>query len=120
MIWIDSSAKASIDEGIDISILVEKFASTLMLKNNSTESRYELMGNGELVALVQYELKDDVIVFTHTEAMPQHQGEGYASELAKQALDDVGKQGLSVVPACSFIADFISKHPEYEKLLRSQ
>lgn len=91
--------------------------SASMLNNNSSENRYELVNDGVLVAIAAYKLADGVITFTHTEVIPQHEGEGNASELARRALEDASKLGLRIVPACSFIAGFIGKHPEYEKLV---
>ena len=36
----------------------------------------------------------------------------------KVALDDARSEGKKVVPACSYVADYIDRHPEYADLLR--
>ncbi len=34
------------------------------------------------------------------------------SQIAKFALDDVRRRGLEVDPRCSFIADYVRRHPD--------
>jgi predicted GNAT family acetyltransferase len=47
------------------------------------------------------------------------EGKGIASRLVKGALDDARRQGLKVVPLCSFVAAYIDRHPEEQDLLAS-
>ena len=56
-------------------------------------------------------------MFTHTEVVPQFEGQGLGSRLAKFALDDVRRRGLQVVPVCTFVAGYIRRHPEYHDLV---
>lgn len=88
-----------------------------MIRNNPAESRYEFVNDGQVVAVAEYRKQEHAVVFTHTETLPGHEGHGYASQLARMALDEAAAQGWGVVPACPFIARFIGKHPEYEKLV---
>ena len=39
------------------------------------------------------------------------------SILMRAVLENVRAQGLKVVPACPFVADFIDRHPEFADLL---
>jgi predicted GNAT family acetyltransferase len=91
-----------------------------MLNNNTAKTRYELIDDDKLVAIAAYQRTNDTVTFVHTEVMTGYEDQGYASELARQALDEAGRLGLNVVPACSFIADFIGKNPEYQKLVSDQ
>jgi predicted GNAT family acetyltransferase len=43
---------------------------------------------------------------------PADQGKGVGSWLVRAALDDVRRRGLKIVPACSFVVDFVRRHPE--------
>jgi hypothetical protein len=42
---------------------------------------------------------------------------GLGAELVRGALDDVRRNGRTVVPQCWFVAQFIDEHPEYADLL---
>lgn len=64
-----------------------------------------------------FQLRDDAVVFTHTEVDPAFEGQGVGSALAKGALDDIRAQGKRVVPLCPFIARYIENHPEYADLV---
>jgi predicted GNAT family acetyltransferase len=88
-----------------------------MLNNNTERQRYELIDGDDVVGIAEYELDGDRVILTHTEVLPQHEGKGYGSALAKQVLGEVGGQGLKVVPSCEFMAAYIDRHPEYRELL---
>jgi predicted GNAT family acetyltransferase len=47
----------------------------------------------------------------HTEVEPEYAGQGLGDELAREALDDVRRRGLILVPLCPFIAAYIRRHP---------
>jgi predicted GNAT family acetyltransferase len=89
----------------------------LSFSNNSAARRYQVQRGAAVAAHADYELKDGVVVLTHTEVLPAHEGMGLASKLAKFALDDVRQRGLKVTPQCEFMATYISRHPEYSALL---
>ena len=44
-------------------------------------------------------------------------GRGVAGDLVKAALDYARAQGLRVVPACSYSAAYVQRHPEYADLV---
>jgi uncharacterized protein len=79
--------------------------------------RYELRLDGRLVGLAAYRRRNGRIAFTHTEVDEALEGRGFGSRLASSALEDARRQGLTVVPLCPFIAHFIDRHPEYEKVV---
>jgi predicted GNAT family acetyltransferase/glutaredoxin len=80
-------------------------------------SRYELRLDGRLVGLAAYHRRDGRLAFTHTEVEESCQGRGLGSRLAAAALEDAGRRGLQVVPLCPFIAHYIERHPEYQRLV---
>ena len=82
-------------------------------------SRYELRLGGRLIGLAAYRRRDARIAFTHTEVEESHEGQGFGSRLAAEALADAARQGLEIVPLCPFIAHYIERHPEYEQLVAS-
>lgn len=91
---------------------------TLDIRNNENESRYETTVDGHL-AYSSYNRDDDRIVFTHTVVPDELSGRGIAGAIVKHALDDARSQSLRVVPACSYVAAYIKRHPEYQELVAS-
>jgi predicted GNAT family acetyltransferase len=84
--------------------------------NNEAAHRYEARVDGVL-ALVQYRRQGERIVFLHTEVPEVLEGRGIGSALARHVLDDAREQGLTVVPRCPFIAEYIRRHPDYLPLV---
>ena len=91
----------------------------LVVEDNSDESRYEARLGDRVVAISEYELTDEAgpIVFVHTEVLPDAEGRGVGSRLARGALDDVRRRGLRLVADCPFIAAYIRRNPEYRDLV---
>lgn len=83
------------------------------VRHNEARSRYEL-DTEHGVAIAVYSRQGDRLIFSHTEVPPESEGRGIGSQLVRFALDDARKRGLKIVPACSFVADFVRRHPEYE------
>lgn len=86
------------------------------VSRNEAETRYELVVDGR-TAIAEYRMRDGAAVFDHTVVPPELEGQGVGSRLVKAALDDTRARGLRVVPACSFVAAYIKRHPEYRDLI---
>lgn len=81
-------------------------------------NRFELLVDGQQAGIADYVLRDDAIVFVHTEIDPSHRGEGLGEDLARGALNLVRAESeLRVEPRWPFIAKWIDEHPEYQDLL---
>ena len=86
--------------------------------NNPEANRYEARIAGGLAGIAEYQLTDELVVFTHTEVDPAFEGQGIGGALAKFALDDVDNQGTrKILVVCPFITSWINHHPEYAHLL---
>lgn len=83
--------------------------------DNRAESRFELQTEAG-PAIAAYERHGDVITFTHTAVPEQAEGQGVGSRLVKGALAQVRSEGLRVVPACSFVAAYLQRHPDAAEL----
>lgn len=82
------------------------------------QSRYEAHVDGELAGFAVYQLTDELVVFTHTEVLPEFEGAGVGSALARFALDDVRDAGeRKVMPLCPFIKGWIQRHRDYVPLV---
>lgn len=85
-------------------------------QDNPALSRFEL-DDDAVLAVANYRLAEGVITFTHTEVPPQARGEGLASRLIAGALELARARELKVVAQCSFVRDYLTKHPEFHDLV---
>ncbi|MDD2765174.1 MAG: GNAT family N-acetyltransferase [Opitutaceae bacterium] len=86
------------------------------VRHNPAASRYEIEVEGHL-AMAEYALEGDRIVFTHTFVPPELRGRGIAEKLVRPALEEARRQGRRVVPRCSYVAAFIRRNPEFQPLV---
>ena len=84
--------------------------------HNTAESRYETTVDGR-AAVCEYVLEGGRVVLTHTFVPPELRGRGLAEKLVRTALDEARAAKRSVVPACSYVAAFLQRHPEYQALV---
>jgi uncharacterized protein len=89
----------------------------VMVQDNPAQRRFEILADGTLAGYAAYEVRDGVVVFTHTKVFDAFEGKGVGGQLARGALDQVRRQGDKVVARCQFIAGWIEKHPDYADLL---
>jgi predicted GNAT family acetyltransferase len=82
------------------------------VRDNKAQSRFELEVEGA-VAFANYRLSPNTVIITHTETPRALRGRGIASALVKGALELIRADGLKVVAGCSFVADYLRKHPEF-------
>lgn len=66
--------------------------------------------------VLDYRLADSIMTITHTGVPSEVGGRGIASQLMTAALLAARGQHWKVVPACSYAAAFMAKHPEFEDL----
>lgn len=86
---------------------------SVVVLHDAESSRYLIRLDQTQVGLADYEQTGDSLAFVHTEISPAYGGRGLAGTLIKYALDDARRQGLTVLPYCSFVRGYIAKHPEY-------
>jgi predicted GNAT family acetyltransferase len=79
-------------------------------------SRYEGRIDGEVVTVLEFVRRGDLLLLTHTGTEPAFRDRGLASEVTRAALDDVRRRGEKVRPSCPFAVDFLADHPEYADL----
>jgi predicted GNAT family acetyltransferase len=89
----------------------------ITVSDNSDAHRFELRKGGVVAAYSEYNLLTGMLMFTHTEVLPQFEGQGFGSKLARFALEEVRRRGLNAVPVCPFIAGYIRKHAEFRDLV---
>ena len=77
------------------------------------ESLYEIRDDGARLGFTEYRERRGRRIFVHTETDPAHAGEGLATRLIREALDDTRRSGLVIVARCPFVRAFLKRHPEY-------
>ncbi|MCG2594223.1 N-acetyltransferase [Ramlibacter sp. XY19] len=90
------------------------------IRDNPSAHRFELKIGDKVAAYAEYNVLSHALLFTHTEVLPEFEGAGHGSRLAKFALDAVRSRGLKAIPACQFIAGYIRKHAEYHDLVADE
>lgn len=88
----------------------------IAVSHNETEHRFEALVDGHL-AICEYQLHGQHMVFTHTFVPSQLRGRGIAQKLVDFALQFAQAHERKVEPACSFVAAHISRRPEYAHLV---
>ncbi len=86
------------------------------VRHDEEQSRYELLIDGELIGVADYQADGAVLVFPHTEIVAMHRGHGLGEVLVRAAMDDVRSRGQVVVPLCWYVRDFLVANPDYADL----
>lgn len=90
----------------------------LEFTRNTDLDRYEAHGEGKLAGLTAYAIEGSEISFLHTVVQSWAEGQGVATALVQHALDDVRARGdLKVRPVCTFVQDWLERHPDYADLV---
>jgi len=85
--------------------------------HNQEEHRFEITTDKH-VAVLDYMLKGEIMIFTHTGVPPAIGGRGLGSKLVKTGLDYARENRLRVRSLCWFVSKYIRLHPEYQELLK--
>ncbi len=88
----------------------------LHVSHDRTAQRFDVALDGQ-TALLSYSRASGVISLDHTYVPVPIEGRGVAATLTRAALDFARAEKLRVVPACSYVAAYIRKHPEYQNLV---
>ena len=84
----------------------------VVVRDKPRELRYEALVDDRMVGLIRYRKEPGLVVLVHTEVDSDLEDMGLGSELVRGALADIRARELRVVPHCSFVADYIRRHPE--------
>lgn len=79
--------------------------------------RFVLRQDGQVVAELVYERRGDVLDIQHTFTPPPLRGREIAARLTAAAFDYARREGLRVVPTCSYTALYVERHPELRALV---
>jgi predicted GNAT family acetyltransferase len=79
--------------------------------HNPAAGRFEVRTESG-TARLNYAHAGENLDLVHTEVPGALEGHGYASALARAALDYARHERIHVIPTCPFVADYIARHPE--------
>ncbi len=91
---------------------------SIQVQHDPDSSRFLASVDG-VQAELDYECSAGVMRLTHTGVPSAISGQGVAAELVRTALEHARAKGMKVVPACSYVADYMKRHPEYQDLVAS-
>lgn len=83
---------------------------------NAAAGRFELAFPGG-VAFASFRRDGDRLIITHTEVPAAHEGRGIGSQLVRGLFEMACDSGHRIVPACSFVAAWARRHPEFAEVL---
>lgn len=87
---------------------------TFELRHDERLSQFGAWHRDARVSFASYVVQDGSRVFHHTETLPAWGGRGLAGEVVRFALDETVAAGLEIVPACSFVVDFVRENDEWD------
>jgi predicted GNAT family acetyltransferase len=89
----------------------------ITVTHNPEERRFELTV-GDHMAVLNYIMMDDIIIFTHTGVPLEIEGGNVGVKLAQTGLEYARENGLGVRSKCWFVSKYLKRHPEYQDLVR--
>jgi predicted GNAT family acetyltransferase len=89
----------------------------LYLVHNDEKSSYDGIVGDTQVGTISYAVKDDRLVVLSTKVWPEYRGQGIATELVRQVLDDIRSQGKKITVECPIVRSYIDRNPSYDDLV---
>lgn len=87
--------------------------------NNESSKRYELLVEGRIAYAEYIKTSKGVVYITKTLVPIELEGKGVASKLVNLVLEDIKKNGQTVVPQCPFVKRYIALNPEWGSLVEN-
>lgn len=87
---------------------------------NRAEKQFELLIDGKLSLVAFFQPDEHTLALTHTEVDPALEGQGVGSNLVKQVLEYTEQQQQKIVPLCPFVATYIKRHPDWQRVVSTE
>ena len=84
--------------------------------DNKARSRFELVETGG-TAFADYVREPGRLIIPHVEAPPNLRGTGAAGRLMEGVLAIARREGVKLVPICSYAAAYVRRHSQHHDLL---
>jgi predicted GNAT family acetyltransferase len=66
---------------------------------------------------VEYNMENNKMNLYHTYTDPDLRGKGLAAKVVVAAFEYAKSNNLKIIPGCTYVQSFVSKHKEYDELL---
>lgn len=90
---------------------------TVTLRENTAESRFEILVDGQLAGISDYRLSGDRLTIVHTEVDEAYSGQGLARRLVLHVLERARQRGQAVLPSCPYARKVIAGDPDLVALV---
>lgn len=87
---------------------------------NTERQQFELLIDGKRSLVAFLKPDDHTLALTHTEVDPALEGQGVGSNLVKQVLAYAEQHGQKIVPLCPFVAAYIKRHPDWQRVVSTE
>lgn len=82
------------------------------MKFNVEKNRIYYEENGKTLAEVTFIGDEEVLTINHTFVDDRLRGQGIASKLVQEAVNEIKRQNKKVQASCSYAVKWLEKHPE--------
>ena len=89
---------------------------SITVQHNPEHRRFETQLDGR-PAYLTYTVQGGAVSFDHTFVPEEMRGKGVAAALVREGLEEARRRQWKIVPACSYVASFVARHPEFADLL---
>jgi predicted GNAT family acetyltransferase len=86
---------------------------------NEDQHRFEMNIDGEY-AVINYRQTDDVVNLIHTEVPEELEGKGVAAALVTKTLQYLDDHQLKMMPLCSYVQNYLHRHPEWCRIVANE
>lgn len=88
----------------------------LSLHTNNTDHRFEMKVDTHL-AFIEYNQRPGLFELLHTQVPPELEGKGVGTAIIEKTLEYLEQHRLKVIPSCPFVAAYIARHPEWNRIV---
>ena len=89
------------------------------VENDVAHSRFVIRTQNQTAELT-YGIAGSQLILKHTEVPKALRGGGLAGTLAHAALEYARSNGLAVIPVCPYVIAYLTRHPEYQNLVKGR
>ena len=86
--------------------------------NNESDNQFVVRSQGAQGKIEYEKHSPDHLDLFHTEVDPELAGKGIAKVLVQRALEFCKANEFKVTPTCTYVAEYIKRHPEYQYLVK--
>lgn len=87
-------------------------------KEGESKGRYVLRLDGVEAVMSYSRAGESMIIIDHTEVPDAMRGRSVGQALVRRAVEDARTEGRSIIPLCPFAKAQISRHPEWQDVLK--